>query len=70
MTHLKDEFVARIHEGLEVRNDSLNLRPTIEVWPAEDDFGHWVAYHEAKERAVICNTPEYKDTPYCGSGSH
>lgn len=70
MNNAKDDFVSNINDGFTERTEDLDLRPTMEVWPAEDDFGHWVAFHEAKERAVICNTPEYKDTPFCGSGSH
>ena len=67
---IKEEFTSKIEDKLEDRIENAGMRPTIEVWPGEDDFAQWVASHKAKDRAVICNSPEYKDTPFCGRGSH
>ena len=67
---IKEEFTKKVKDNLEDRIENSAMRPTMEVWPGEDDFAHWVAYHKAKDRAVICNSPEYKDTPFCGGGSH
>ncbi len=65
-----NEFTEKIKERLADRENERNLRPDIEVWPGSDDFAEWVASHERRERAVICKTPEYQNTPYCGGGSH
>ncbi len=66
----KEEFLTQVKEVLANRSADEEMRPNIEVWPAEDDFAHWVAHHESKERTVICNTPEFHDTPFCGTGYH
>ncbi len=65
-----EDFVRNIDVNLRDRIDNEGMRPTVEVWPADDDFARWVASKEAKARAVICTTPEFKDTPFCGSGCH
>lgn len=70
MSTIKEEFSTAVKSNLDARIEEQEMRPHIEVWPVEDDFGRWVAYHEAKERAVICSTPEYRDTPFCGTGCH
>lgn len=59
----KEDFVMAIKEGFGARVHGHELRPNIEVWPEEDDFGKWVASHEDKVRTVLCETPEFKDTP-------
>ena len=66
----KDEFVGLIDDGFGSRVDSQDCRPAMEVWPEEDDFERWVAWHEDPTRAVICRTPEFKNMPFCGSGFH
>jgi len=66
----KDEFVGVINEGFGARADNQGGRPTMEVWPENDDFERWVAWHENPTRAVICATLEFKNTPFCGSGLH
>jgi hypothetical protein len=50
--------------------DDMDMRPGIEVWPADDDFGQWVAAHENPAMAGLCSTPQFKDTPFCGLGYH
>lgn len=67
---IKTEFEKKIKDTVGDRIENQGMRPEIEVRPVEDDFGHWVASKEARERAVICNSPEYKDTPFCGTGHH
>lgn len=64
------DFVDRIKESAEARAEEQGVRPTIEVWPVDDDFGRWVASHEHPERRVTCASPEFKDTPHCGAGHH
>lgn len=67
---IRDEFVDGIEKGFGDRVESANLRPNIEVWPDEDDFGRWVAAHQEKVMSIICRTTEFADTPYCGRGFH
>lgn len=64
------EFVEDIGQSLDDRIANEGSRPRMEVWPADDDFAQWVASKERKARTIICNTPEFKDTPFCGSGCH
>ncbi len=64
------EFVRDIVNGLNDRIEGQDNRPNIEVWPEEDDFGRWVASHRDRVRSVVCSTPEYADTPFCGRGAH
>jgi hypothetical protein len=66
----KEEFVEEIKAGLQSRMDSADMRPNIELFPGEDDDAEWLACHERKMRTTICNTPELRDTPFCGTGSH
>ncbi len=67
---IREEFVDGINEGFGDRIEGANHRPSVEVWPEEDDFGRWVASHEEPVRTVICGTPEFADSPYCGRGYH
>jgi hypothetical protein len=66
----RKEFEDKIKEGASQRTEDQNMRPGIECWSAEDDFGRWVASHESKVRSIICSFPEFKDAPFCGSGFH
>ena len=66
----KREFVDNINARIADREKERDLRPDIEVWPGFDDFAEWAASHERRERAVICSTPEFRQTPYCGTGYH
>ncbi|MGO9571520.1 MAG: hypothetical protein ACLP5H_28690 [Desulfomonilaceae bacterium] len=52
-------------EGRRVKNEG--DRPFMEVWP-DDGFAEWVSAHEDRVRNIICNTPEYRATPYCAVG--
>lgn len=67
---IREEFLGDIVEGLGDRIESQGARPGVEVWPEEDDFGRWVASHRDPVRSVVCNTPEYRDLPFCGRGVH
>jgi hypothetical protein len=64
------DFVDSIRGTADARANEQNIRPQMEVWPFEDDWGHWVLSHEDPARSVVCNTPEFKDSPYCGHGVH
>ncbi len=66
----EDEFVGEIVDNLDARISEMDTRQRVEVWPGDDDFGNWLAFHERKSKAVICNAPEFKDTPFCGTGYH
>jgi hypothetical protein len=66
----KSDFVDNVKKAVDDGTVAQGYRPNIEVWPEEDDFGRWVAFHENKVRAVICTTPEFADTPFCARGSH
>ncbi len=66
----KREFTNAIEQNLDERIENRNARPEMEVWPQEDEFGQWVASHENRTRSVICNSPEFRDTPHCGTGEH
>lgn len=67
---LRDQFLSSITQLKDVRGNEDSFRPEIEVWPFEDDYAHWVISHEDPARSVICNTPEFKDSPFCGHGVH
>ncbi len=67
--NLQKEFVRAMKDGLDYRSEE-EESPAVEVWPDEDDFAKWIAYHSPQERPVICATPEFKDTPFCGIGYH
>jgi hypothetical protein len=66
----KDEFLREVNDTFVARVEEQSIRPGVEVWPGEDDDAEWVASHERRTQAVVCNTPEYKDTPFCGTGYH
>lgn len=65
---LKDDFVRDIRENEGERFESVGFRPSLEYWP--DDFGEWVAAHENPVASVICGTPEFESSPFCGKGYH
>jgi hypothetical protein len=67
---LRSQFLSSIAQLKDVRREEHSFRPEIEVWPFEDDYAHWVISHEDPARSVICNTPEFKDSPFCGHGAH
>jgi hypothetical protein len=67
---VKSEFIDTVNDSYEDRVNSVDFRPNVEVWPEWDDDSRWVAEHERKARAVICATPEFADTPFCGRGHH
>lgn len=64
------EFMDQIKDRLGSRIKNQESSQNIEVWPDDDDFGRWVAFHQDKVRAVVCATPEYSDSPFCGRGFH
>jgi hypothetical protein len=67
---MKEDFVEAIEEGFSARVEAQDTRPTVEVWPEEDDFGRWVASREHRVWSVVCKTPEFEDAPFCGRGYH
>ncbi len=67
---IQDEFVEAIKSGLDDRIGESNFRPQVEVWPEEDDFGRWVASHEGRVKGILCQTPEFGSSPFCGRGMH
>ncbi|MBI5569100.1 MAG: hypothetical protein HY914_04060 [Desulfomonile tiedjei] len=66
----REEFNENIKSMLEARSQERDTRPLIESVAGEDDFAEWLACHERASQTVICNTPELRDTPFCGTGSH
>ncbi|HMK33901.1 MAG TPA: hypothetical protein VK463_02460 [Desulfomonilaceae bacterium] len=66
----KREFTNDIEVQLSDRIEERSVRPHVEVWPFDDEDAQWYASHSDKSRAVICNTPEFRDLPFCGSGFH
>jgi hypothetical protein len=70
MNTMKEEFFTAVNDNLDARIEEQGIRPRIEVCPPDDEYARWVACHEAKDRTVICQTPEYRDTPFCGTGCH
>jgi hypothetical protein len=64
------EFETEVVRRSDSRMMDEGNRPVIETWPEADDFALWVSSHEDKVRCVICATPEFKDSPFCGRGSH
>ena len=67
---VKRDFDEAVKDGFEDRVRAGETTPGIEVWPEEDDFGRWVASRKDRVRTVICETPEFKDAPFCGRGHH
>lgn len=63
----KTEMMDEIRDGQAARLSNGNERPSVEVWP-DDDFGDWVSAHEDRARNIVCHTPEFAATPYCGVG--
>ena len=63
--HLEDY----LKESLETRFENHDTRPSLEIWPDDDD-AMWVLRHSDPARDVICSTAEYGDSPFCGTGSH
>ncbi len=57
-------------EDSDDRIEESSLMPGIEVWPGKGDFADWIAYHVGKERLVICSSPEFRASPFCGIGYH
>jgi hypothetical protein len=58
-----------LKESREERFAARESLPGIEVWPDDDD-AMWLLRHENPERDVICSTPEFGDSPFCGTGYH
>ncbi len=63
----KTEMMDEIQDGEGLRFSNGHDRPSVEVWP-DDDFADWVSGHSDRVRNIICHTPEFKATPYCGVG--
>jgi len=64
-THLAEY----LEESREARLDNQYTRPGVEVWPDDDD-AMWILRHSDPARDVICSTPEFGDSPFCGTGFH
>jgi len=62
------EFIGEVKETIDDRLEDDEDRPRIEVFP--DEFDLWVAAHEDHVRAIICGTPEFAASPFCGPGLH
>ncbi len=58
-----------LKESQEERLENQSARPGIEVWPDDDD-AMWILRHSDASRDVICSTPEFGDSPFCGTGHH
>ncbi len=58
-----------LNASSETRFENLGSRPGIEIWPDDED-AMWVLRHSDPGRCVICRTPEFRDTPFCGTGHH
>jgi hypothetical protein len=58
-----------IEEGKNDRFNEQLARPGVEVWP-DDEFALWIMRHSDPARSVICSTPEFANTPFCGVGQH
>jgi hypothetical protein len=69
-TEIKRDLSSDLKEGLKDRIKNRDERPGIEVAAHVDDFANWVASHSRRDRAIICSTVEFQDSPYCGSGYH
>jgi hypothetical protein len=61
-----DDFA---EESKEARFENQFSRPGIEIWPDDED-ALWIMRHTDPARAVICRTPEFSNTPFCGVGMH
>jgi hypothetical protein len=58
-----------LKESSEERLNNENDRPHVEVWPDDDD-AMWVLAHSDPARDVICTTPEFANSAFCGTGFH
>jgi hypothetical protein len=58
-----------LNEDPESRYDNQFSRPGVEVW-TDDDDAMWILSHNDPARSVICSTPEFMDSPFCGTGFH
>lgn len=67
---VREDFAETAKELFGVQVGARESRPSVEVWPEEDDFGRWVASHTDRVRTIVCETPEFKDAPFCGRGHH
>jgi hypothetical protein len=63
--HMKDY----LDDSVASRFENQSSRPAVEIWPDDDD-AMWVLRHTDPARSVICSTPEFGDTPFCGVGAH
>lgn len=66
----RDGFSSEESDESDYRVAEASMAPGIEVWPGEGDFSDWIAYHVGKERLVICSSPEFRASPFCGIGYH
>ncbi len=64
----KEEFLSNIKNSQSERFENASNRPLIEVW--QDDDSDWIASHEDQVRRVLCMTPEFESSPFCGKGLH
>ncbi len=64
----KKKFLSDIKKTESQRFKNSGNRPVIEIWP--DDDSDWVMSHEDQVRQVLCATPEFESTPFCGKGLH
>ncbi len=67
---LSEEFEQEVVDGLEARMTGKKDRPDADDWSEDEDYSDWVATHGDQIRTIICNTPEFKDSPFCGPGPH
>jgi hypothetical protein len=58
-----------LKESEETRFENQVSRPGIEIWPDDDD-AMWILRHSDPVRDVVCSTPEFGDSPFCGTGHH
>jgi len=58
-----------LEESHETRFENQVSRPSIEIWPDDDD-AMWVLKHSNPAKDIICSTPEFSDSPFCGTGHH
>ncbi len=65
---LKKKFLSDIKKTESERFENSGNRPLIEIWP--DDESDWIMSHEDQVRQVLCITPEFESTPFCGKGLH
>jgi hypothetical protein len=66
---IRSDLLNALKETEESRLNDRDNRPMVEVWP-DDEFAFWVSQHQDASRHIICSTPEFMDTPFCGVGFH